>query len=106
VFSDEPNYSYHFLNKWNIPVTLMNNNNDLLDLLLISACKFHVLANSTYSWWGAKISGNNNVFIPTPWSLIHNESEHLFPDSWKIIENVVDNDFKIIDIQNKLKNLI
>jgi len=105
VFSDEPNYSYYFLSKKNIPFTLVNNNNDLFDLLLISACKIHIIANSTYSWWGAKMSRNNKVFFPAPWSLIHKESEYLFPESWEMIKNVVDNNITNINIQNHFKNI-
>jgi len=103
VFSDEPNYSYYFLSKKNIPITIVNHNNDLFDLLLMAACKIHIIANSTFSWWGAKIATSNNVFVPAPLSLIHSESEYLFPESWKIIKNVVDNNIELIDIQNQLK---
>lgn len=41
-------------------------NNELEDLKLMAGCKAHIIANSSYSWWAATISGNKTV-SPAKW---------------------------------------
>lgn len=44
----------------------------------------YVLANSTFSWWGAYLSHSINppVIFPTPWFHGMDDPKDLFPDSW------------------------
>tara|TARA_B100000745_G_scaffold273961_1_gene202680 strand:+ start:20373 stop:21290 length:918 start_codon:yes stop_codon:yes gene_type:complete len=55
------------------------------ELILMSRCSHNIIANSTFSWWGAWLNQNREkiVIAPTPW---FNKNNHLFkdliPDSW------------------------
>jgi len=41
--------------------------NDFLEMHLMSYFPNHIIANSTFSWWGAWLSDNNNItFMPDP----------------------------------------
>jgi Glycosyl transferase family 11. len=55
VFSDEPEWAENNF-KIASPTTIVKQNNvnqAYLDLHLMSKCKHHILANSTFSWWAA-----------------------------------------------------
>jgi|LakMenEpi03Aug12_release.lakeMendotaPanAssembly.Ray.scaffolds.fasta_scaffold240137_3 hypothetical protein len=40
---------------------------DWLDLFAMSKCKNHIIANSTFSWWGAFLSVDGTVIYPSVW---------------------------------------
>ncbi|HVC89179.1 MAG TPA: alpha-1,2-fucosyltransferase [Acidobacteriaceae bacterium] len=56
------------------------------DLRLISACRHHIVANSTLSWWGAWLDPRPEkaVIVPIPWYTTH-PHPNLFPASWRQI---------------------
>jgi len=64
---------------------------DWEQMLLISMCKYNIIANSTFSWWGAYLNENNSniVCYPDVWfgkDVTHNTT-NLFPFHWTKISN-------------------
>ncbi|MES2226100.1 MAG: alpha-1,2-fucosyltransferase [Patescibacteria group bacterium] len=58
---------------------------DQEELMLMAACSHNVIANSTFSWWGAWLNQNPQkvVVAPTPWFNLHNGAyAHLIPSAW------------------------
>ena len=90
IFSDDLDWCKENLQ---IPyqTTFINQNGadyDYEDLRLMTMCKHHIIANSSFSWWGAWLSGNEGkiVFAPKKWFRTHQFNENdIIPNSWNKI---------------------
>lgn len=66
---------------------------DWEQMLMMSYCQHNIIANSTFSWWGAYLNDNKHkcVCYPNRWfgpKLSRNNTVDLFPSNWvKIIES-------------------
>ena len=85
VFSDDLSWARENL-KFPGEVTFVDHNPGLAayeDLRLMSLCKHHVIANSSFSWWAAWLSWmpGKKVFYPANWfsSKLHNVSSLNLP---------------------------
>jgi hypothetical protein len=59
------------------------------EMLLYSLCKHHIIANSTFSWWGAYLAERPGIVCyPDKWfgPSGPKDTEDLFPDSWTKID--------------------
>lgn len=54
------------------------------ELILMSTCSHHIIANSTFSWWGAWLNPNNDkiVIAPKKWTNKKNLNKDVLPSSW------------------------
>jgi hypothetical protein len=68
VFSDDPVWCREHL-ALPLPTTFATGNSDSDDLQLMSRCSNHVIANSTFSWWGAWLDPDpaKTVVAPASW---------------------------------------
>lgn len=57
------------------------------DLRLMSRCRHHILANSSFSWWGAWLSSRLDkiVIAPKRWTNVPIDISDLIPPSWTLL---------------------
>lgn len=60
---------------------------DYEQMLLMSLCDHNIIANSSFSWWGAYFNNNSDKCIcyPNIWNGSTNEIDDLFPINWNKI---------------------
>ena len=71
VFSDDPDWVLQHL-RLECPTTYVTHNKadkDYEDLRLMTLCRHHIIANSSFSWWGAWLGKHPGqmVFAPAKW---------------------------------------
>lgn len=57
------------------------------DMRLMSLCKHNIIANSSFSWWGAWLNANTDKIVVAPkrWFTNDTDLKDLFPSSWVIL---------------------
>lgn len=57
---------------------------DYEQMLLMSLCEHNIIANSSFSWWGAYFNNNIEKIVcyPDVWNGSTNDTEDLFPENW------------------------
>jgi Glycosyl transferase family 11 len=93
VFSDDIPFVKKYLPK-TMTAVFVDHNDDFRaheDMRLMSSCHHHIIANSTFSWWGAWLNTRSDkiVIAPRQWDLT--EDSHyrdLLPPTWMLMDVV------------------
>jgi len=90
IFSDDYEWIVENFKSLQYPFTCIKNDDDknYEDLILMSRCNHHIIANSSFSWWGAWLNSNKNkiVIAPKKWSNApKNNTKDLLPNGWRVI---------------------
>jgi hypothetical protein len=84
IFSDDIDWCKSNLNFKNM--IFRENHSEIEDLFLMSYCKNNIIANSTFSWWGAWLNNNKDkkVIAPAKWfgTEANLNEENIIPASW------------------------
>ena len=93
VFSDDPGW-VAVNQRFDYPTTIVSETparSDHGDLRLMSACRYHILANSSFSWWGAWLDPRPDkvVFAPQRWMNDPRvDDRDLVPAGWERVGTV------------------
>ncbi len=91
VFSDDINFAKENISK-NISAVFIDHNDPLFaheDLRLMSSCRHHIIANSTFSWWGAWLNPSVDKIVLTPrnWLVANCPADNdLIPPNWRRLD--------------------
>ena len=85
VFSDDPAWCKENFKDYN--ATFIEGEEDFIDLHLMARCTNNIIANSSFSWWGAWLNKNKSkkVTAPARWFEGHasrNDTSTLLPEEW------------------------
>ena len=92
VFSDDIQAAQKMLGRKVPPDTVWINppqeSNAVESLLLMSLAKSNIIANSTYSWWGAALAQEKDcVVAPKKWFRAMDDPQDIYPPNWHLIES-------------------
>jgi hypothetical protein len=86
IFSDDMDWVKQNITI-NYPKVYVEHNSGVdsyIDMQLMSLCKHHIIANSSFSWWGAWLNPTQNkiVIAPEKWFQNNNNDADLIPEGW------------------------
>jgi hypothetical protein len=83
IFTEDADYVSGIMDQLGeIDIKIMPVRENYEDMYLMSLAKHHIIANSTFSWWGAALSKENGItIIPKNWFL-DRPSPDLCLDNW------------------------
>lgn len=91
IFSDDPKWvkeNTNFECK-TIVVDINSGKHGWFDLELMKNCNHNIIANSSFSWWGAFLNENPDkiVIAPEYWQTNFKSNSDIIPENWHILEN-------------------
>lgn len=86
IFSDDPTWASEFFANQSYNYRIIDHNkgpHSYNDIRLMSACDHHIIANSTFSWWGAWLNPKVDKFVIAPrlWTA-NTPSSRVIPETW------------------------
>ena len=88
IFSDDPEWCKKQKLFSHDRFLISESGDNKVDLCLMTLCKGHIIANSSFSWWGAWLAESENVIAPKVWfgsSLSEHDTSDLYLDHWEVI---------------------
>jgi len=87
IFSDDTDWCRQNL-VFDLPCTYIDHNTGAKsyeDMRLMSLCKHHIIANSSFSWWGAWLNPSKEkiVIAPEKWfATADHKAKDIYPSAW------------------------
>jgi len=83
VFSDDKEYCKKLFGEL-VGWYVIEGNSDIDDLFLMARCRYHIIANSSFSWWGSYLAKSRLTIAPKKWFGPSGPSStaDLIPENW------------------------
>ena len=88
IFSDDKKWCYENMgNQVGDNFIIPETENPYVELYMMTKCNYHIIANSSFSWWAAYLNSNPNkkIVAPSKWfgsAYEHFNTKDLLPKSW------------------------
>ena len=87
VFSDDPAWCHEQKFFEDDRFLISDSGDNITDMCLMSMCQYQILANSTYSWWGAWLSNSKDVIAPKLWfGPDGQDPRDVYVDRWEYLD--------------------
>ena len=87
VFSDDPAWCHEQEFFQDDRFLISDSGDNITDMCLMSMCQYQIMANSTYSWWGAWLSKSENVIAPKLWfGPDGQDPKDIYVDRWRYLD--------------------
>ena len=89
LFSDDYGVANNIIKDLGRHVMMYGSNNKFLDMCLMTKCEYHIIANSSFSWWGAWLANSKKTIAPKLWfgsspNMPKNWND-IYTEGWNII---------------------
>lgn len=91
VFSNEPSWCENFMKQFGINFKIVDWNqgkDSYQDMYLMTQCKHNIIANSTFSWWGAWLNQNPDKIVIAPKTWFRNNDYNINCPGWHLIDTI------------------
>lgn len=89
LFSDDYSQALELFKSFGLNVMLTGGNDKFVDMCMMTKCDYHVIANSSFSWWGAWLSNSKKVIAPKVWfgnsPSVAKNWDDIYCDGWEVI---------------------
>ncbi|GAB2698807.1 alpha-1,2-fucosyltransferase [Mucilaginibacter koreensis] len=83
IFSDDIHWCHEHLSCFNHGRFISANSRESwVDMYLMTLCRHHIIANSSYSWWGAWLSKHPKKVVIAPEKWFSNQTSNIVPEQW------------------------
>jgi hypothetical protein len=87
VFSDDPKWCNEQEFFGDDRFLISEGGDNITDMCMMSMCQYQIIANSTFSWWGAWLSKSENVIAPKLWFGPDGEDPtDIYVDRWEYLD--------------------
>lgn len=89
LFSDEYPKALDMFKSFGLNIAMTGTDDKFIDMCMMSKCNYHVIGNSSFSWWGAWLSNSKMTIAPKKWfgnspNVTKNWND-IYCDGWQII---------------------
>ena len=89
IFSDDPQWCQKQKLFSDDRFLVSDNDDAYIDLCLMTMCKKHIIANSSFSWWGAWLADSDKVVAPKGWfegsNNSHLDTSDIYCSDWIVL---------------------
>lgn len=88
IFSDDPSWCESQELFADDRFSISQGGDPIADLCIMTLCDYHIIANSSYSWWGAWLSDSKKTVAPKNWfsgDCAKHDTKDLYCQNWIVL---------------------